>query len=177
MKKADIPYYLMLVMALILFAIVFSMSVSKDNKLKTTPEPTVSKEPTPTIYISPEPTDTPSPEPTSEPTPSPTAVPTQAPTEKPKNYVQVRTTAYCPCESCSGPHGACTATGKRAQANHTVAVDPKVFPYGTKFKYNGITYVAEDCGGGVKGKHIDIFFETHQEAMNWGSRTITVEIL
>ncbi len=33
---------------------------------------------------------------------------------------------------------------------------------------NGNIYTAEDCGGGVRGDHIDIFFNTHSEARNQG---------
>ena len=44
------------------------------------------------------------------------------------------------------------------------------------FEYNGIKWVAEDCGGGVKGYHIDIYYDDHQEALNWGRRTITVKV-
>ena len=41
-------------------------------------------------------------------------------------------TAYCPCYECSGHWGTQTSTGTTAIADHTVAVDPKVIPYGTK---------------------------------------------
>ena len=42
---------------------------------------------------------------------------------------------------------------------------------------NGNTYVAEDTGGGVKGYHIDIFFDTHEEALAWGRQTVEVLLL
>ena len=72
-------------------------------------------------------------------------------------------TAYCPCTSCSGPYGTQTATGVTAQEGRTVAVDPTVIPYGTVLVINGHEYVAEDCGGAVKGKIIDIFFNEHKD--------------
>ena len=74
-------------------------------------------------------------------------------------------TAYCPCYECSEGYGNMTATGVRARAYHTIAVDPRVIPYGARVTIDGITYVAEDCGGGVNGRHIDIYFDTHYEAM------------
>lgn len=56
-------------------------------------------------------------------------------------------------------YGDMTATGVRAKPNQTIAVDPTVIPYGTVVRINGIDYVAEDCGGAVKGNVIDIFVE------------------
>ena len=75
-------------------------------------------------------------------------------------------TGYCPCKQCSAGWGRGTCTGAVATANHTIAVDPKVIPLGTQVMINGVVYTAEDRGGGVKGKHIDIFFDTHAETAN-----------
>ena len=61
-----------------------------------------------------------------------------------------------------------TATGTKPKANHTVSVDTSIIPYGTELLINGQVYVAEDCGDGIKGKKIDIFFDTHQEALEFG---------
>lgn len=96
---------------------------------------------------------------------------------KEKKTVKVKLTSYCPCEACSGEYGRNTATGKRATAGRTVAVDPSVFKYGTKFKIGKHTYTAEDCGGGVKGNHIDIFFDTHEEVEQFGMKYKKVEVI
>lgn len=88
-----------------------------------------------------------------------------------------RTTAYCPCYGCSEGHGRHTSTGKIARANHTIAVDPRVIPYGSKVMIDGIVYTAEDCGGGVKGNHIDIFFDTHSQTRQHGSRCAEVFLI
>lgn len=40
-----------------------------------------------------------------------------------------------------------------------MAVDPSVIPYGSEVLINGHVYIAEDCGGAVKGNVIDIFVE------------------
>ena len=85
-------------------------------------------------------------------------------------------TAYCPCRSCSGGYGRQTSTGKRAKERHTVAVDPRVIRYGTKLIIDGVTYTAEDCGGGVKGRHIDIFFNSHSEVERFGKRYKEVKV-
>lgn len=85
--------------------------------------------------------------------------------------------AYCPCNYCCGNTLGITATGTKATANHTVAVDPKVVPLGSKIIINGRTYVAEDTGGGIKGNKIDMFFNSHQEALQWGIKTLDVYLI
>ncbi len=81
-----------------------------------------------------------------------------------------RTTGYCPCYQCSEGWGRSTSTGAIAKSSHTIAVDPRVIPYGTKLMINGVVYTAEDRGGGVKGNHIDIFFDNHAQTRQHGSR-------
>lgn len=81
-------------------------------------------------------------------------------------------TAYCACTKCCGPTGTgTTATGTKVTPNRTIAVDPRVIPLGSKVKIEGrgdVVYVAEDTGGAIKGNKLDIYFETHQEALNFG---------
>ena len=71
--------------------------------------------------------------------------------------------AYCPCKSCSDNWGRQTKSGKMATPNHTVAADLSVMNIGDKITINGEEYVVEDCGAHVKGDHLDIFFDTHEE--------------
>lgn len=85
-------------------------------------------------------------------------------------------TAYCPCEECSGNYGRQTATGHRARARHTIAVDPDIIKYGSKVEIDEVTYTAEDCGGQVRGKHIDIFFDTHDEVEKFGKKYKKVRV-
>lgn len=85
-----------------------------------------------------------------------------------------KTTAYCPCYSCSEGWGRQTSTGALAASGHTIAVDPRVIPYGSKIMINGTVYTAEDKGGGVKGNHIDIYFNTHGETRQYGTRRVEV---
>lgn len=78
-------------------------------------------------------------------------------------------TAYCPCAICCGKCDRITASGTVATQGRTIAVDPNVIPYGTKVHIEGLgTYVAEDCGSGVQGKRIDVFFDSHEEALEFG---------
>ena len=83
-------------------------------------------------------------------------------------------TAYCPCERCCGRWAdGITATGTQATEGRTIAVDPEVIPYGSAITLiwedgRMETYIAEDCGGGVKDKHIDIYFSSHADALAFG---------
>lgn len=86
-------------------------------------------------------------------------------------------TAYCPCRSCSKNWGRLTSSGAIAAASHTVAVDPKVIPIGSKLLINGTVYTAEDIGSGVKGNHIDIFYDNHGTARQFGRRTADVYLI
>lgn len=84
-------------------------------------------------------------------------------------------TAYCACKKCCGkspddPRYGITATGTRATQGRTIAADPKVLPYGTVVVINGHEYVVEDCGGAIDGKEIDMYFDSHQEAREWGNQ-------
>ena len=110
-------------------------------------------------------------------------------TEAPRETITVRATAYCSCEKCCGywaknrptdENGnkiVYTATGTVAKANRTIAVDPSVIPYGTALLIDGITYVAEDCGGAIKGNRIDIYFDSHEKAREFGVKDLTAEII
>lgn len=82
---------------------------------------------------------------------------------------EFRLTAYCNCSKCCGQWaGSPTASGVMPRANHTIAVDTSVIPFGTKVVINGNTYVAEDTGSAIKGNRIDIFFDSHSSALNFG---------
>ena len=64
-----------------------------------------------------------------------------------------------------------TATGKKPQINHTIAVDPRVIPLGSKVYIEGMgTYYAEDTGGAIKGNILDVFVRTEAEANQLGIR-------
>ena len=102
-------------------------------------------------------------------------------TEEPASHLVslgvFKTTGYCPCGSCSGRWGRLTSTGALAAAGHTVAVDPRVIPYGARLMINGVIYTAEDRGGGVRGNHIDIFYDTHEESRLHGAQAAEVYLI
>lgn len=74
--------------------------------------------------------------------------------------------------------GGYTATGTKAKYG-TLAVDPRIIPYGTKvyIKELGKVFTAEDCGGGIKGNKVDIYMNSESDCRSWGVRTITLQIL
>ena len=85
--------------------------------------------------------------------------------------MKVRATAYC--------NDPITSTGKKPRPYHTIAVDPKVIPYGTRVyipEFNKV-FIAEDCGGAIKGNRIDIYMNNEYECRQWGVRNITIIIL
>ena len=89
-------------------------------------------------------------------------------------------TAYCPGRCCCGKWASgYTATGTLATEGRTIAVDPNVIPYGARVLLiwpDGTqhSYIAEDCGGGVDGNHIDVFFDDHQAARVFGVQSAMV---
>ena len=89
-------------------------------------------------------------------------------------------THYC-CEKrphICGSGAGITSTGTQVTAGRTIAVDPSVIPYGTEVYIEGYGWrVAEDCGGAVNGKHIDIAVATHSQALSMGTTTGGVWIL
>lgn len=86
-------------------------------------------------------------------------------------------TAYCPCIKCCGKTDGITATGTKAVEGRTIAVDPNEIPYGTEVLIDGKTYIAEDCGGAIKGNRIDLYFDDHQTALEWGRQEKEVIIV
>ncbi len=87
-----------------------------------------------------------------------------------------KVTAYCACMQCCGKTNGITASGVKATANHTIAA-PRTFAFGTKVVINGTTYVVEDRGGAIQGNRIDIYMNSHAEALRWGVRYVEVEVL
>ena len=85
-------------------------------------------------------------------------------------------TAYCPCSKCCGKLTGRTASGTKATAGRTVAASSK-FAFGTKLNIGGHIYTVEDRGGAINGNKIDIFVNTHAEALQWGVRYMTVSVV
>lgn len=86
---------------------------------------------------------------------------------KQKYLGEYKITYYCACMKCCGKTNGLTASGAKAQVGTTIAA-PKEFPFGTKLIINGHTYIVQDRGGAIKNKRIDIYCETHEEALKNG---------
>ena len=82
-------------------------------------------------------------------------------------------TAYCGCEKCCGNTHGITASGTHVTAGRTIAA-PSNFAFGTELIINGHTYTVEDRGGAIKGNRIDIYFESHEEALRFGVQYLEV---
>lgn len=81
---------------------------------------------------------------------------------------EYKITAYCPCAKCCGKNDGITSTGVLARQGRTIAVDPQKIAYGDRVIINGHTYTAEDCGGAIKGNRIDVYFDSHEDALEFG---------
>jgi hypothetical protein len=60
----------------------------------------------------------------------------------------------------------------------TIAADTKYYPFGTRMYVPGYGWgVVEDRGGAIKGKNrIDLYFDSHSDALQWGHRKLPVTI-
>lgn len=97
---------------------------------------------------------------------------------EPESLGEFKLTAYCPCEKCCGEWAdGITYTGTVATEGRTVAVDPNVIPLGSTVRINGHDYIAEDIGGAIKENRVDVFFDTHQAALQFGVQYADVAII
>lgn len=75
-------------------------------------------------------------------------------------------TAYCSCKKCCGKwSGGKTSSGTTPTAGRTVACNS--LPEGTVVSIYGHNYIVEDTGA-MKNNVIDIYMNSHQEALNFG---------
>ena len=86
------------------------------------------------------------------------------------------TSAYCPCMSCCGKTNGITASGAPASEWYTLAAG-SVYPIGTviyipyfKDKPNGGWFVVQDRGGAISSDRLDIFYDSHSAALQFGRR-------
>lgn len=94
-----------------------------------------------------------------------------------KHIERYTVTAYCPCVKCCGKSNGITASGIKAVEGVTVAMN-KSIPFGTKIYIDGVgERIVQDRGGAIKGNRIDLYFDSHQEALNFGRQTKEVIIL
>lgn len=95
---------------------------------------------------------------------------------------EFRVTHYDACIKCCGKTDGITATGTKATEGRTIAVDPEVIPLGSEvalFYDDGriCYYTAEDVGGAIKGNDIDVFVDSHEEALVLGVMSASVYLV
>jgi 3D (Asp-Asp-Asp) domain-containing protein len=95
--------------------------------------------------------------------------------------VQIRVTAYCPCAKCCGEYAdGITASGHEIKPGDMFVAADKRYAFHTEMivpGYNNSQPVKVlDRGGAIKGNRLDVFFATHQEALEWGVRYLDVQV-
>lgn len=92
------------------------------------------------------------------------------------NYMKMEVTAYAPFDNvsgiCSDGNPSSTSTGTYPSWG-TVAVNPKIIPYGSILYIEGYGWGrAEDTGSAIRTRTdlIDVYFDTHKAACSWGRR-------
>lgn len=97
--------------------------------------------------------------------------------EKIKQTKTFTITAYCPCVKCCGKTDGITASGVKAVEGVTVATDSSI-PFGTKIYIDGVgERIVQDRGGSIRGNKIDLYFDNHEKALEFGRQTKEVTIL
>lgn len=110
--------------------------------------------------------------------------------------INIETTGYCKCGKCCGwkrnwlfqpvvAYGptkgqpkavGITASGTKAEWG-TIAADTRYYPFGTVMQVPGYGWGrVEDIGGDIKGLHIDLYFPSHREALEWGREWKKVKV-
>ncbi len=108
------------------------------------------------------------------------------PASRPTNYSRMETftaTAYDASPADNGIWAGQTSTGMPLVYG-VIAVDPKVIPYGTKMYIESVDgqyvygyAIAGDCGGAIKGKKVDLFFESRSTCYQFGRRAVNIYFL
>lgn len=88
--------------------------------------------------------------------------------EQEKYLGRFKLTAYCACEKCCGKWSqiGLTASGTKPVQGRTVAMSG--VPFGTKLLINGHVYTVEDRG--TPYGHVDVFFSSHSDALQFGKK-------
>ena len=95
--------------------------------------------------------------------------------------IRMRVTAYCPCRKCCGEYAdGITASGHRIRPGDRFVAADASLPFGTVVVvpgYNGGRAVKVlDRGGAIRGNRLDVFFNSHQQALEWGVKYLNVRV-
>ena len=165
---------------------------TEERSVVVTIEPTVAPAENTSTEPTVEPTEKTTAEPTAKPTEEPTAEPTTEPTAEP--WMTFTATAYCGCTKCCGIWGenrpvdetgktiVLGRSGRELVEMYSIAVDPDVIPLGSLVEAKlssgkTVMFRADDIGGAINNNKIDVYFESHQDALNWGVQTVQLRIV
>ena len=92
-----------------------------------------------------------------------------------------RVTAYCPCSLCCGKFADnVTSSGYVIRPGDRFIAAPPEYDFNTMMFVPGYAkdkpVMVRDRGGAIKGKKLDVYFDTHQEALNWGVKYLDIKI-
>jgi 3D (Asp-Asp-Asp) domain-containing protein len=92
--------------------------------------------------------------------------------------ITVTATAYCPCEICCGKWANGTTAIGRCATLPGIAVDPKYIKLRSYIDVPGYGswILADDTGSAIKGNKIDLRFNNHEEAKQWGVQRIKIRV-
>jgi 3D (Asp-Asp-Asp) domain-containing protein len=95
--------------------------------------------------------------------------------------IEMRVTAYCPCSSCCGEYSdGITACGYEILPGDTFVAADRRYPFRTEMLIPGYSNSQPvkvlDRGGAIKGNRLDVFFATHEEALQWGVQYLEVNV-
>ena len=93
----------------------------------------------------------------------------------------MRVTAYCPCSQCCGSYAdGITACNHHIQKGDRFVAADKTYSFGTEMIIPGYNrshpVEVKDRGGAIQGDRLDVFFNTHEEALEWGVQYLDVLI-
>ncbi|MFA5554598.1 MAG: 3D domain-containing protein [Phycisphaerae bacterium] len=96
--------------------------------------------------------------------------------------VKMRVTAYCSCPKCCGSYSdGITASGHKIFENDRFVASDRKYSFGTQMIIPGYnnsqTVEVLDRGGAIRGDRLDVYFDTHEQALQWGVRYLDVKIL
>lgn len=95
--------------------------------------------------------------------------------------VSMRVTAYCPCSKCCGEYAdGQTACGHKIRPGDAFVAADSRYAFGTEMIIAGYgndqPVKVLDRGGAIRGDRLDVFFHSHEEALEWGVQYLDVKV-
>jgi 3D (Asp-Asp-Asp) domain-containing protein len=95
-----------------------------------------------------------------------------------KKVITLEATAYYPGPEDTWPYASGTTASGLKAGYGVVAVDPRVIKLKTLLYVEGYGFaIAADKGGAIKGKKIDLCFDTYEQAVQFGRKNVKVYVL